>query len=337
VVFFIFIISNAGGCLTPIGDPPLFLGYLKGIPFWWVLEHCWMIWLVGVGMLLAIFFVVDSRNYRRVPKPVRQELAEPKDQWRAEGLSNLFFLGVILASVFISKPLFLREGLMVASAIGSYLTTKKHVHQANHFGWHPIQEVAILFVGIFATMMPALDYLQLHAGGAGHPTPGLFYWGSGMLSSVLDNAPTYLSFLSATTGASAPPDLILQVQQLLAAGVPPDLAAISGPNADSIRYAVMGLQKYHAADLAAGQVTSEMIGVCLLLGDPKLNQFIVAVSVGAVFFGANTYIGNGPNFMVKAIAEHQKAHAPTFLGYVFKFTLPVMLPVLLVLWLLFFR
>src|SRR5437867_4503564 len=190
VVFFIFIVSNVGGCLTPVGDPPLFLGYLKGIPFWWVAEHCWPMWLLGVGLLLAIFFVVDYRNYLRAPKKVRAELAESHDHWRFDGLANVCFLALILGAVFLEKPLFLREALMVAAAVGSYFTTRKPVHQANQFNFHPIQEVAILFAGIFATMMPALDWLQIHAKELGDPTSSFFYWGSGLLSSVLDNAPT---------------------------------------------------------------------------------------------------------------------------------------------------
>jgi Na+/H+ antiporter NhaD/arsenite permease-like protein len=196
-------------------------------------------------------------------------------------LSNLFFLAVILGAVFVNHPPFLRELLMVAAALGSYFTTQKSVHESNHFTLHPIKEVAILFVGIFATMMPALDWLTNHASRFGSPTPGVFYFGSGLLSSVLDNAPTYLSFLSALLGAS-------------------------------------GLKDVPA----------------LLLHHP---DGILATSAGAVFFGANTYIGNGPNFMVKAIADHQKVHTPTFLGYIAKFTVPFMLPMLVIVWLLFFR
>jgi len=169
----------------------------------------------------------------------------------------------------------------VAAAVGSYYTTRKPVHVANHFNFHPIQEVAILFLGIFATMMPALDWLQIHAAKLGNPTPAFFFWGSGVLSSVLDNAPTYLSFLSALMGAAQDKDM----QHLLAT------------------------QSTH----------------------------LVAISVGAVFFGANTYIGNGPNFMVKAIADQQKVRTPTFLGYILRFTLPFMVTMLLVVWWLFFR
>lgn len=280
IVFFIFIVSNVGGCLTPIGDPPLFLGYLKGVPFWWVAEHCWPMWATGLGVLLAMFYVVDRLNFQRAPRVVREKETDHA-HWRFDGLGNVFFLAVILGAVFINHPIFLREGLMLGAAAGSYFTTRKSVHEANHFNFHPIQEVAILFIGIFATMMPALDWLQENAGRLGSPAPGLFYWGSGMLSSVLDNAPTYLSFLSALMGATHDGDI------------------------------------HH---LLATQTSS-----------------LVAISVGAVFFGACTYIGNGPNFMVKSIAEQQKVNTPSFLGYVFKFALPFMVPMLLIVWLAFFR
>ena len=280
IVFFIFIVSNVGGCLTPIGDPPLFLGYLKGIPFWWVAAHCWLIWATGLGILMAMFFVVDSFNFRRAPKPIR-EMETASEQWRFDGLGNLFFLGVILGVVFIARPLFLREALMVLAAIGSYYTTRKPVHEANDFSFHPIQEVAILFLGIFATMMPALDWLQGNAAKLGAPTPTFYFWGSGALSSVLDNAPTYLSFLSALMGVA---------------------------------------QNSEMHHLLTTQATN-----------------LVAISVGAVFFGANTYIGNGPNFMVKAIADHQNVRMPTFIGYVFRFSLPFMVPMLFFVWWLFLR
>lgn len=332
VVFFIFIVSNVGGCLTPIGDPPLFLGYLKGIPFWWVAEHCWPMWAFGVAVLLTMFYVVDVRNYRRAPKQVRERLAEPHDQWRFEGLANLGFLAAILGSVFIEDPPFLREGIMIAASLGSYFTTRKHVHEANHFNFHPIQEVAILFIGIFATMMPALDWLQLHAGEMGNPTPGFFYWSTGILSSVLDNAPTYLSFLKAVFGAFVHPDTIAAVQHLIQNG-----GADLAQQTDAVQQTFLTLKKYHASHLAKGTVGVEEIEVAFLLGNVAFNNYIVAISVGAVFFGANTYIGNGPNFMVKSIADHQKVHTPGFLGFVFRFTLPFMVPMLVLVWLVFFR
>ncbi|HXJ71795.1 MAG TPA: sodium:proton antiporter, partial [Candidatus Dormibacteraeota bacterium] len=270
IVFFIFIVANIGGCLTPIGDPPLFLGYLQGVPFWWVAEHCWPIWATGVGLLLGIFYVVDRRNFARAPLAVREkETAEAA--WRFNGLANLFFLAVILGAVFV-KMIFVREALMLAAAAGSYFTTKKAVHAANQFDFHPILEVVVLFAGIFATMMPALDWLNQNAPRllGGNPGPGIFYWGTGVLSSGLDNAPTYLGFLSALFGVASTGDI------------------------------------------------HELLG--------KYHQQILAISVGAVFFGAATYIGNGPNFMVKAIAEQQKVSTPTFFGFIFKFALPFLLP-----------
>jgi len=281
IVFFIFIVANVGGCLTPIGDPPLFLGYLQGVPFWWVAEHCWPMWSAGIGMLLAIFYVVDKINFARAPLAVREKETATAT-WRFEGLSNLFFLAVILGAVFI-KIIFVREALMIAAAAGSYFTTKPAVHSANQFDFHPILEVVILFAGIFATMMPALDWLNQNAPrllGA-NPGPGVFFWGTGVLSSALDNAPTYLGFLSALFG-------------------------------------VAGTNDIHE-----------------LLGQQHLQ--ILAISVGAVFFGAATYIGNGPNFMVKAIAEQQNVSTPSFFGFIFKFALPFLLPVLITVWLLFFH
>ena len=337
IVFFIFIVSNVGGCLTAIGDPPLFLGFLKGIPFWWVAEHCWPMWAVGVGGLLALFYVVDRRNFLRAPEHVRA--AETADEsWRFDGLKNLFFLATILMAVFLSRPHFLREALMIGAAVGSYLTTRKEIHELNRFNFHPVREVAILFVGIFATMMPALDWLQGNAGQlmGRAPQPAFFYWGAGLLSSVLDNAPTYLAFLSAVFGSLIDADTIAQVQAHIASGTV-DLTGLAGDPAGHIQQTLLALQTHHAAGIAAQTVTLDQIKICFLLGNANFNNFIVAISVGAVFFGANTYIGNGPNFMVKSIAEQQKVNTPSFLGYIFKYTLPFLLPVLLVVWWIFFR
>ena len=282
IVFFIFVVANVGGCLTPIGDPPLFLGFLQGIPFWWVAENCWPMWLLGVGLLLAIFYFVDRKNFLRTPRPVRKP-ETTEETWSISGLPNLFFLAVILVAVFVEQPPFLREGLMLAAAAGSYFTTKKSVHTANQFNFHPIQEVAILFAGIFTTMMPALDWLDQGSQSllGHHPAPGIFYWGTGLLSSALDNAPTYLGFLSAlhgTAGAESIPSLLTT-------------------------------HTHH----------------------------LLAISIAAVFFGAATYIGNGPNFMVKAIAEQNRVRMPSFLEFVLKYSLPFLLPVLVIVWLLFFR
>jgi Na+/H+ antiporter NhaD/arsenite permease-like protein len=336
VIFFIFIISNVGGSLTPVGDPPLFLGYLKGVPFWWVARNCWMMWLTGIGILLGMFFVVDSINFRRAPRQVR-ELETAHEQWRFSGLGNLFYLAIVLGSVFINRPPFLREAIMVAAAIASYFTTQKRVHEANDFNFNPIKEVAILFAGIFATMMPALDWLQANTAQLGQPGPTLFFWGSGLLSSVLDNAPTYLSFLSTEIGAFISPDTAGAIVAYIKAHGSDLSAAAGGPHAEQICQAVAALQTHQPAALANGAITPEHAQMALVLGHPLYLKCLQAISIGSVFFGANTYIGNGPNFMVKAIADHQKAHTPTFLGYVFKFTLPYMLPMLLIVWWIFFR
>jgi Na+/H+ antiporter NhaD/arsenite permease-like protein len=282
IAFFIFIVANVGGCLTPIGDPPLFLGYLQGVPFWWIAKNCWPMWAAGVGILLAMFYIVDRINFARAPREVR-ERETALETWRFDGLPNLFFLAVILGAVFVTRPIFAREALMAAAAIGSWFTTPKSVHVANHFNFHPTREVAVLFAGIFATMMPALDWLNLNAHWllGDQPAPGIFFWGTGILSSTLDNAPTYLGFLGALFGATG----------------------------------------------------ARSIGE--LLNQHPLG--LLAVSVGAVFFGAATYIGNGPNFMVKAVADQQKIRMPAFPGFVMKFTLPFLLPMLLAIWLMFFR
>jgi len=336
VVFFILLVSNVGGCLTPIGDPPLFLGYLRGIPFWWVTARCWPMWLVGCGTLLALFYLVDRRNYLRAPRHVRQELAEPPDRWRFQGTHNLGFLALILFAVFIQHPPYLREFLMVGTAIGPYYTTPAAVHRANDFNFHPIQEVAILFAGIFATMIPALDYLQAHASAFGAPAVATYFWGTGILSSFLDNAPTYLSFFSTALGAFASPEITQQITaHLQSHGTLPQAIALADPGA--VRSALEMLASWHGQQPAPVAIAANRIELALLLSNPLASQILTAVSVGAVFFGANTYIGNGPNFMVKAIADQQRVRTPSFLGYIFRFTLPYMLPVLALVWWLFFR
>ena len=146
VVFFIFIVSNVGGCLTPVGDPPLFLGYLSGVPFWWTFSHCLPMWLVAVAVLLIMFFVIDFRNFQRAPASVREKETGKAESWRFTGLGNLFFLGIILAATTLNHPPFAREGLMVAAALGSWFATSKQIHESNHFSWGPVKEVAVLFI-----------------------------------------------------------------------------------------------------------------------------------------------------------------------------------------------
>lgn len=336
IVFFIFIVSNVGGCLTPMG-PPLFLGYLYGIPFWWVAENCFPMWALGVGVLLVMFYFVDRRNFARAPRDIRAgETA--REEWRFDGAGNVIFLLVILIAVFVDHPPFLREILMTGAAVGSYFTTKKPVHEANQFDFHPINEVAILFVGIFATMIPALDWLASNAGKlvGQHPGPGIFYWGAGSLSSILDNAPTYLSFLNASFGSFINHDIVAQVQAHIASGAI-NFNNIVGPHAEQVRQTLETLQKYHGDLVRSKGVTREDIEISFLLGNAAFNKCIVAISIGAVFFGACTYIGNGPNFMVKSVADRQNVRCPGFLEFIWKYTLPFLLPMLILVWFVFFR
>ena len=284
VVFFIFVVSNLGGCLTPIGDPPLFLGYLKGVPFWWVMEHCWPAWLIAVTGIIVAFYFMDRKNFLRASKEVR-ERETASETWRFSGLHNLAFLGVILGAVFVRHPVGVSEVLMIGAAIGSYFTTPKPVHDANDFNFAPIREVAWLFVGIFATMVPALDYLELHASEFGLRSEMRYYWLAGSLSAFLDNAPTYLTFMAAAMGR-------------------------------------------HQLSLDS----KSDVGQFVAAHDHEL----IAISLGAVFFGAMTYIGNGPNFMVKAIAEQAKVKTPGFFAYFFRFAVPILLPILALIGALFF-
>ncbi len=335
VVFFIFVISNMGGALTPIGDPPLFLGYLKGVPFFWVLEHLWHVWAIALAIVLLVFLVIDYLSFKNfeagrmsVPATDLHEEAE------VSGMHNIFFLTIILVAVFIQYPLFLRETLMVLGAIGSYVTTKKEIHKKNEFNFTPIKEVAILFLGIFATMVPALDWLELNAAKIGISTAGQFYWGTGILSSILDNAPTYLNFLSASIGLFVNQEIVAQVQHLVSSHGS-DIANLSGDHPEQIRNTFAALMKYHGDLVASGNIPLDDIRISYLIGNN--NIYLKAISIAAVFFGANTYIGNGPNFMVKSISEQAGVDCPSFLAYIFKFTLPILIPTFLIIWYFFFR
>jgi len=332
IVFFIFIVSNIGGGLTPIGDPPLFLGYLKGIPFFWVLEYVWDIWLVTILIVLAVFIAIDWFYYMKMPADVRHKQDEAGDTTKVEGLHNIGFLLMILVAVFIQDPPFVREFIMIGAAVGSYYTTKKHVHQANDFNFFPIKEVGFLFLGLFATMVPALDWLELNAASLGVSHPGQFYWGTGILSSFLDNAPTYLNFLSAEIGLLVKPELVEQVKEVIANG------ALQAPNfaqySQEVRTTVETLVHYHGDMVASGSVPLDDINVSMLIGVQPI--YVMAISVAAVFFGAMTYIGNAPNFMVKSIAEQMGAKMPSFFGYMIKFSIPILLPIFFLVWWLYF-
>ncbi|MBI5473158.1 MAG: sodium:proton antiporter [Ignavibacteriae bacterium] len=333
VVFFIFVVSNMGGALTPIGDPPLFLGYLKGIPFFWVAEHLWYKWAIGMIGVLAIFYALDYLSFKQLPESAELEAEHEAEEGEVSGAQNVFFLAMILVAVFITDPPFVREALMLLAAVGSYYTTKKSIHEKNEFNFLPIKEVAILFLGIFATMIPALDWLELNATKIGIESAGQFYWATGSLSSVLDNAPTYLNFLSAAVGLFVNEEMVRQVMHLVQTHGS-DITQVAGVHADEIKNTFATLMKYHGDLVAAGSVPKDDINVSYLIGNH--NIYIQAISIAAVFFGAMTYIGNGPNFMVKSIAEQSGVKCPSFFGYVVKYSVPVLLPLFALIWWLFF-
>jgi len=284
IVFFIFIVSNTGGCLTPIGDPPLFLGYLKGVPFWWVLQKCWIAWAIMVAGLISVFFVLDRRNFLRAPTEV-QEKETKETSWKIEGWQNGIFLLIILAAVFVKKPKGLSEALMIAAGACSWYGTPARVRLANKFDFRPIREVAWLFLGIFTTMVPALEYLERNTGRLGLDSEMKFFWFTGLLSGALDNAPTYLTCLAAAMARS-------------------------------------------------GFVINNPEHVTRFVDDH--GHELIAISLGAVFFGAMSYIGNGPNFMVKSIAEQAKVKTPDFFAYILRYAFPILLPLLLLIAILFF-
>jgi len=273
-VFFIFLVSNIGGALTPIGDPPLFLGYLRGVPFFWTVQHVWPIWSTAVVLLLAVFFALDSWFYSQ-----EDAAALTADRGHVvplgfDGKLNFLLLGGVIASVLWLSPgeepsfrdWYAREIAMIALAAVSVAATARAIRQRNAFTFGPILEVAALFVGIFITMIPATMLLEAHGAELGVSRPWQFFWATGALSSFLDNAPTYVTFAALACG-SVGPEVCPSAEQL-------------------------------------GTLTTGA-GLPLLL----------AISTGAVFMGANSYIGNGPNFMVRAIAEENGYKMPSFFGY----------------------
>jgi Na+/H+ antiporter NhaD/arsenite permease-like protein len=273
-VFFIFIVANIGGALTPIGDPPLFLGYLRGVPFFWTVTNLWQYWAVTAGIVLGIFYAIDRLAIRSegADGPAAETGSGEKTPISLAGKWNFLLLGAVIGAVFLPTPV--RETAMAAAAILSAWKTPARIREENEFTYHPIEEVAILFAGIFATMIPALLILKARGGELGVTEPWQFFWASGTLSSFLDNAPTYLTFLSLAQGLGGPSDVV-------------------GVSAPVLR----------------------------------------AISAGAVFMGANTYIGNAPNFMVKAIAEGAGVRMPSFFGYM-AYSATILLPVFaLITWL----
>jgi Na+/H+ antiporter NhaD/arsenite permease-like protein len=298
LIFFIFVVANCGGLLTPLGDPPLFLGYLVGVPFEWTLR-LFPQWLLVNGLLLAVFYAWDHVALAAEKKgheaALMKELLE-HEPLRIRGLRNFLFLLGIVATVFAAGrglgnagqpwPFGVQEGIMIGLAVLSFLTTSEDVRRRNRFTFGPIVEVAILFAGIFITMTPALLILNVNGSRLGISQPWQYFWATGSLSSFLDNAPTYLTFAATACGSH---------------GVP-----------------------LHGRYLAE------------FLATTGRHDILAAISCGAVFMGANTYIGNGPNFMVKAIAEEGNVRMPSFFGYML-YSAVVLLPLFALVTLLFFR
>jgi Na+/H+ antiporter NhaD/arsenite permease-like protein len=274
VIFFVFLVSNIGGMLTPLGDPPLFLGYLQGVPFTWTFR-LWPPWLVMVLALLVVYVVWDTRQYAREPLAALARDRRRVEPLRVRGAVNAVWLvGMVFAVAFLRAPV--REVVIVGLAAVSLWLTPSEIRRANGFTTYPIVEVAVLFFGIFLTMIPALELLHLRGGELGVRQPWQFFWATGALSSFLDNAPTYLTFLALGQGL---------------------------------------------------RLADEVVGV------PQ--AILAAISVGAVAMGANTYIGNAPNFMVKAIAEEAGVKMPTFVGYML-YSATILLPLFVLVTLLFF-
>ena len=274
VVFFIFLVANVGGMLTPLGDPPLFLGYLAGVPFAWPLR-LWAPWLTLTAALLVVYLAWDTVVRRREPAAaLRQDRARIEPLRVDGGLNALALVGVVAAVALLPAPG--REIAIVALAALSLWRTPAAIRRANQFTAGPMVEVAVLFFGIFLTMIPALALLHQRGAELGVRSPAQFFWATGLLSSFLDNAPTYMAFLALAQGL----------------GLPEEVARVP-----------------HAV--------------------------LAAISVGAVAMGANTYIGNAPNFMVKAIAEARGVRMPTFGGYML-YSGAVLLPLFAVVTWLFF-
>ncbi|NIM20144.1 MAG: sodium:proton antiporter [Candidatus Latescibacteria bacterium] len=303
IVFFIFLVSNIGGSLTPLGDPPLFLGFLHDVPFFWtftLLPHMGLM----VVLLFILFYALDSYYYRKETKP---ETFERKPV-RVEGAHNVVFLLGIIGSVLMSGlwkagfvtvlgielkiEFLLRDGLLLLMGILSLKTTNPQIHKDNEFTWFPIKEVAYLFAGIFMTIIPAIQMLKAGTDGSlrfimeSLEEPVHYFWITGLLSSFLDNAPTYLTFFNTVIGK-----------------------------------------------FFAGIVEHDAVNA--LIAQKEL--FLKAISVGAVFMGANTYIGNAPNFMVRSIAEEAGIKMPSFFGFTIKYSLPILFPLFILVTLVFFR
>ncbi|MDQ5984447.1 MAG: hypothetical protein CSYNP_00142 [Syntrophus sp. SKADARSKE-3] len=311
ICYFIFLVANIGGALTPLGDPPLFLGFLHNVPFFWVTTHIFPHFLVTAALLLLFFYTVDTYYYRK-ETVFREGPAEEKTTLHIDGLCNLVLLagviGIILVSGFwkagfvtflgvtVEFQNLLRDAVIMILGFFSLRLTPKTLRAANEFSWGPIQEVAKLFAGIFITIVPVLAILKAGSEGAmaglveAVQTPACFLWISGILSSFLDNAPTYLSFFTMALGKTG----------LTEAQIPTALASGAA------------------------------------MANPAFISYLTAISVGTVFMGAISYIGNAPNFIIKSIAEESGVNMPGFFGFMFKYSIPVLIPIFILVTLIFF-
>jgi len=309
IVFFIFFVSNIGGSLTPIGDPPLFLGFLKGVPFEWTMIHLIPEWFFAIVCLSLFFYLFDKRNNTDIDH-VKTYYS---GRYLIAGKYNFIFLAITILAVFIDPNVisgvpyleikgarfsYVREVIQLSAGALSFFMAEKRVLKRNEFTFEPIKEVAFLFVGIFLTMMPALqligNFATTSAGQAAINQHSL-YWSTGILSAFLDNAPTYVNFLTASMAKFGLNEGDPQAVKMFAEGL------------------VEGIQEPHITVL-----------------------YLKAISLASVFFGAMTYIGNGPNFMVKSIAEFNGIRMPSFFGYLVRFSIPILLPILILEWLIFF-
>lgn len=300
MVFFIFLVSNVGGCLTPVGDPPLLMGFTRGVPFFWSTVELFPILLLNVVLLLVLFFFLDTRELKKdLSEGLKYQEPKTKEPLRLVGLHNIIFMAMIVVAVILSSQLPNNVGIpiyndiifplsaiievviILLAALLSFKTTKKEIREENHFTWGAISEVAILFIGIFITMIPALIILKARGAELGLSKPWQMFWATGTLSSFLDNTPTYLVFLT-TAGTLG----------------------------------------------ATGSVISTTVGDISV-------KMLMAISTGAVFMGANTYIGNAPNFMVKSIAEENDIKMPSFFGYIL-WSLSCLIPVFIIDTIVFF-
>ena len=298
ILFFIALCANCGGLLTPLGDPPLFMLFLRGAEFTWFMSM-WAPWLFTGALLMGIYFVWDTIYYKKEHAHALQADHEQQVPLVFKGKHNfLYLVGIVLTVALINSgtipemadpkaPMwlrYLREIVLLSLTFGSLYTTKRNVRYGmNKFSWAPIMEVAVLFLGIFTTMTPALAYLNANAASLGLDATWQFYYSTGLLSSFLDNTPTAVAFHSVATGLT------------------PDQMAVFGGE--------------------------------MMAGIPEI--LLKAICIGSVFFGAMTYIGNGPNFMVKAIAEENGIKMPSFFGYMLKFSLIVLLPIYILVQIIF--